>query len=82
MKGKPMWFVYIGIVTALLKYLEQDWFRDLSWWQVLIPFGLAFAWWEVFEPMFGFDKKAHAKDEYEEGRKKRIKDSWKTKSRK
>jgi small Trp-rich protein len=76
-----MWLIYIGIVLAVLKLMHIDLFGPLSWWQVAIPFVLAFVWWEVFETLFGFDKRRAAKDQYEQARKDRIKNSWKAKKK-
>ncbi|RZI64864.1 MAG: TIGR04438 family Trp-rich protein [Variovorax sp.] len=40
-----MWFLMLGVLGALLKYLAVDPVAQWSWWIVLIPFGLALAWW-------------------------------------
>ena len=40
-----MYFLLLGIVGLLLKYLEIGPVAALSWWLVLIPFALAVAWW-------------------------------------
>jgi len=40
-----MWFLMLGVFGALLKYLEVDPVAQWAWWIVLIPFGLALAWW-------------------------------------
>ena len=40
-----MWFLVIGVLGVLLKYLEIGFVANLSWWIVLIPFGLTLAWW-------------------------------------
>lgn len=40
-----MWFLVIGVLGVLLKYLEIGFVATLSWWIVLIPFGLTLAWW-------------------------------------
>jgi small Trp-rich protein len=51
-----MWFGIAVVLFALLKYFEV-WFTDVSWWWVLLPFGLAVLWWEVIDPMFSVSKK-------------------------
>ena len=40
-----MWFLSLGVVLVLLKYLEIGPVAAWSWWMVLLPFGLAAAWW-------------------------------------
>ena len=52
-----MWFLGIGIVLLLMKFLEFGPVATWSWWVVLVPFGIALLWFEVIEPFFGLDKK-------------------------
>ena len=40
-----MYFLLMGIVGLLLKYLEIGPVAAWSWWLVLTPFALAVAWW-------------------------------------
>ncbi len=40
-----MYFLGIGLVLLVLKYLEVDPVAAWSWWVVLAPFGFAVAWW-------------------------------------
>lgn len=40
-----MWFLMLGVLGVLLKYLEIDPVAQWAWWIVLVPFGLALAWW-------------------------------------
>ena len=40
-----MWFLMLGVLGALLKYLEIGPVAQWSWWIVLTPFALALAWW-------------------------------------
>lgn len=40
-----MYFLLLGIVGLLLKYLEIGPVAAWSWWLVLTPFALAVAWW-------------------------------------
>jgi small Trp-rich protein len=40
-----MYLLVIGIVLLLLKYLEIGPVATWSWLIVLLPFGLAVAWW-------------------------------------
>ena len=40
-----MYFLGIGIVLLLMKYLEMGPVASWSWLIVLAPFGLAVVWW-------------------------------------
>ena len=40
-----MYFLGLGIVLLLFKYLEFGPLADWSWWWVLTPFVLAVLWW-------------------------------------
>jgi small Trp-rich protein len=40
-----MYFLGIGLILLALKYLEIDPVNNWSWLTVLLPFGLAVAWW-------------------------------------
>ena len=40
-----MYFLGLGLVFLILKYLEVDPVAAWSWLVVLAPFGLAIAWW-------------------------------------
>lgn len=40
-----MLFLGLGIILAVMKYLEIDPVAAWAWWVVLAPFGLAAVWW-------------------------------------
>jgi small Trp-rich protein len=40
-----MYFLGVGIILLVLKYLEIGPVALWSWWLVLAPFGLAVLWW-------------------------------------
>lgn len=40
-----MWFVGIGCIFVIMKLMETMPVARWPWWQVVIPFGLALAWW-------------------------------------
>ena len=42
-----MYFLLLGIVGLLLKYLEIGPVATWSWWIVLSPFALAAIWWLI-----------------------------------
>jgi small Trp-rich protein len=51
-----MYFLGIGIVLLLMKYLEIGQVASWSWYVVLAPFGLAAAWW-AWADWSGYTKK-------------------------
>ena len=51
-----MYFLGIGLVLLLMKYLEIDPVAAWSWMWVLAPFGLAAAWW-AYADWSGYSKK-------------------------
>ena len=51
-----MLFLLIGVLGAVLKYLEVDFVAQWSWWIVLIPFALAVAWW-AYADASGYTKR-------------------------
>ena len=40
-----MYFLGLGLVLLALKYLELGPVAGWDWWVVVLPFGLAMAWW-------------------------------------
>jgi small Trp-rich protein len=40
-----MWFVVVGCVLLTMKLTEYGFATDWSWLWILLPFGLAVAWW-------------------------------------
>ena len=40
-----MYFLGLGVVLLVLKYLEIGPVATWEWWVVLIPFALAVVWW-------------------------------------
>ena len=67
-----MWFLAVGVVLLMMKWFEIGPVGHWSWWIVLVPFGLALAWFEVVEPFFGLDKKK-AHNELDKVKEERIK---------
>lgn len=51
-----MYFLGLGLVLMVLKYLEVGPVANLSWVWVLTPFGLAVAWW-AWADASGYTKK-------------------------
>ncbi len=65
-------FVWIGALLIVLKWLEIGPIGQWSWWWVLVPLALAFAWFELIEPLFGFDRRKQVEDNYAKLRKQRV----------
>jgi small Trp-rich protein len=51
-----MYFLAIGVVLLLMKYLEFGAVASWSWYVVLSPFALAAAWW-AWADWSGYTKK-------------------------
>ena len=66
-----MWLFYVGLALLVSRLLEFGPFADLSWWWVVLPFVLAWVWWEFIERPLGLDKKK-AFDELEKAKQERI----------
>ncbi|RZL98667.1 MAG: TIGR04438 family Trp-rich protein [Variovorax sp.] len=51
-----MWFLALGLLGLVLKFLEVGPVAGLSWWILLIPFGLAALWW-AYADASGYTKR-------------------------
>jgi small Trp-rich protein len=51
-----MYMLGLGLVLALLKFLEIGPLADWSWWWVLSPFAIAALWW-VWADSTGYTKR-------------------------
>lgn len=65
-----MWMLLIALLLTLLKYLEVGPLAELSWWWLLVPYGLTVAWWSYADAS-GLTKR-RAVDQEEARRLKRI----------
>ena len=65
-------FVWVGLIMVILKYLEVGPLASLSWWWVIAPLAVAFAWFEGLEKLFGFDRRVKEHDAFEKARKDRF----------
>ena len=57
-----MYFVLLGLVFLLMKWMEFGPIATLSWLWVLSPFGLAVAWW-AWADSSGYTKRLAAEKE-------------------
>jgi small Trp-rich protein len=68
-----MWLIWLGVALIVLKVLELgEFFANLSWWWITVPFVIAFLWFELVERRLGMDKKK-AFNEIDDIKKLRIK---------
>lgn len=51
-----MYFLGLGLVFLVMKYLEIGLVAAWDWWVVLLPFALAVAWW-AWADSTGYTKK-------------------------
>ncbi|RYF79141.1 MAG: TIGR04438 family Trp-rich protein [Comamonadaceae bacterium] len=58
-----MLFLIVGVVGALLKYLEVGFVANLSWWIVLTPFALTLVWWAWADASGYSSRRAMERDE-------------------
>ena len=65
-----MYFLLIGVLGLILKYLEIGPVASLSWWLVLSPFALSVAWW-AFADASGYTKRKEIQ-KMDERKQKRI----------
>ena len=65
-----MFFLLIGVIGLLLKYLEIGPVAMLDWWMVLAPFGLAVIWW-WWADASGYTKKKEM-EEMDKRKRERI----------
>ena len=65
-----MWMLLIALLLTLLKYLEVGPLAELSWWWLLVPYGLTAAWWSYADAS-GLTRR-RAVDQEEARRLKRI----------
>ena len=64
-----MLFLLLGIALLTMKFLELGPVAGWSWWVVLLPFGLAVAWW-AFADSSGLTRR-RAMDKMEQRKKER-----------
>lgn len=65
-----MYFLGLGLILLLLKYLEIGFFASWSWYVIGAPFALAALWW-AWADSSGYTKR-RAMDKMEKRRRERI----------
>jgi len=66
-----MWLIWIGVALMVLHFAGIAPFADMKWYWWVLPFALAFIWFEVFERTLGLDRKKGF-DEIDRAKRKRI----------
>lgn len=57
-----MYFVGLGLIFIIMKYLEIGFVAQWDWWSVLSPFGLAIIWWTIAD-LSGYTKRKAVEEE-------------------
>lgn len=72
-----MWLITIGLALLGAWYFEVGSFGELAWYWVLMPFLLAFFWFEWGERATGWDKRKRRKEaDADAARKERIRQQF------
>lgn len=67
-----MYMVWLGTALVVLKWLEIGPVAELSWWWALAPLGIALAWFEGAEKLFGRDRRQVEMADYEKQARERV----------
>ena len=67
-----MYLLGLSLLVLILKVLEVSPVAGWSWWYVCIPFIITVLWFELGEPLFGFDKKRLIEEDSEKTRQARM----------
>jgi small Trp-rich protein len=65
-----MYFLGLGVILLIMKFMEIGPVAVWEWWVVLAPFGLAVAWW-TWADASGYTKRK-AMEREDQRRKERI----------
>lgn len=68
-----MFLIWIGLALMIGKALELGPLATMSWLWALVPFAVAFVWFEFLESALGFDKRKKAREaEDNQAKRERI----------
>lgn len=67
-----MYMVWLGTALVVLKWLEVGPVTEWSWWWVLAPLGIALAWFEGVEKLFGRDRRQVEMADFEKQARERV----------
>lgn len=65
-----MYLLGVALLLTLLKYLEIEPVSQLSWWWVLVPYGITVLWW-AWADASGYTKRREI-DKIEQRKRDRI----------
>lgn len=68
-----MWLIVIGILMIGLKFFDVDFMNSVSWLWCILPFGLAFIYWEFIDSVFNFSAKSNMKKQMRKESKRKRK---------
>lgn len=68
-----MWLIVIGILMIGLKFFDVDFMQSVSWLWCILPFGLAFIYWEFIDSVFNFSAKSEMKNQMRKESKRKRK---------
>lgn len=68
-----MWLIVIGILMIGLKFFDVDFMQSVSWLWCILPFGLAFIYWEFIDSVFNFSAKSEMKKQMRKESKRKRK---------
>lgn len=71
-----MWLVWLGLGLLAFKLSGIGPSDGLPWLMVVAPFLAALVWFEVLEPLLGFDRAREAHDEIERVKRERVERAW------
>ncbi|MCD2513949.1 TIGR04438 family Trp-rich protein [Comamonas endophytica] len=58
-----MWMLLIALVLTLLRFLEVGPLAAVSWWWLLVPYGITVAWWSFSDATGLTKRRAAERDE-------------------
>lgn len=58
-----MWMLLIALLLTLLKFLGVGPLAAVSWWWLLVPYGLTAAWWSFADASGMTKRRAMERDE-------------------
>lgn len=58
-----MWMLLIALLLTLLRFLEIGPLAALSWWWLLVPYGITVAWWSFADATGLTKRRAAERDE-------------------
>ncbi len=68
-----IWLYGLFFAAAIAKFADVAFLQNISWWWITIPIIILVLWFEVFERVFGFDRRRTLEEaQFEKAKKERI----------